>query len=74
MLPGNTRLLYKLMSYNAPAQRWITVINALDIDFEDMLVSIKVADSKNLLRNTLSQKIDRVNKYAGDLYRQMTNY
>lgn len=74
VLPGNTRLLYKLMSYNAPAQRWITVINALDIDFEDMLVSIKVADSKNLLRNTLSQKIDRVNKYAGDLYRQMTNY
>ena len=73
VLPSNQRLLYKLISNNRPAERWIILINSIDIDFEDMLVNIKIADVKNLLRNTLAKRIDRVNKYASELYKQMTN-
>lgn len=73
VLPSNERLLYKLLSNASPAERWINMIDSLDVDFDDMIVNITTADSKNLLRNTLSKRIDRVNKYSKDLYRQMTN-
>lgn len=73
VLPSNPRLLYKLLSYNSPVERWIVLINGLDMDFEDILTAIKNGDVKNLLRNTLAKRTERVNKYAGDLYKQMTN-
>jgi hypothetical protein len=73
VLPSNQRLLFKLVSNNPSAERWVVMINSLDIDFGDILTNITVADSKNLLRNTILKKLDRVNKYASGLYQQMTN-
>lgn len=73
VLPTNQRILFKLLSNSSTSERWVNLINSLDVDFQDMLANITVGDSKNLLRNTLSKKLDRVRKYSGSLYQQMTN-
>jgi hypothetical protein len=67
VLPTNERILYKLMGDNTCA-RWVTLLNSLNIDFEELLIEIKVNEVKNLVKASLANRNDRVRRYSQELY------
>ena len=72
VLPSSPRIIYKLIS-GPTSSRWIALIDSVELDLNEILDEIKVPDSKNLLRTSLNKKLDRVNKYAMDLYQQVSS-
>jgi hypothetical protein len=67
-LPTNDRILYKLAQFN-PAERWIDLFS--DDFFDSVISDLKVKSMITLLTFTKDKRIDKVSKFANDLYTKL---
>jgi len=67
-LQTNERILYKLTLDN-PSKRWLTLFSQADL--EDILSEIKIKDVVNLIKFSINNRQDKLNRIANEMYSKL---